>query len=159
MRRLLCALTFTVSQVLMADVGDGVTDLTAFAEAYTAAWNSQQPSRVADFYAADGVLIINGGEPSRGREGVTEAARAFMEAFPDLEIILDRLSRDGERVNYHWTLIGTHSGPGGTGRRVRISGFESWIFDEAGLVLESLGTFDADDYERQLNEGPVVAPQ
>jgi hypothetical protein len=113
---------------------------------------------VAEFYAGDGVLVINGGEPARGREAVTEVARAFMEAFPDLEIILDRLSPAGERTDYHWTLRGSNTGPGGTGRRVSISGFESWIFDDDGLILESVGTFDADDYERQLSGERAADP-
>lgn len=135
---------------------DGHHPRTEFAQAYTDAWNSGEPSRVAEFYAADGVLIINGGEPSRGMEGVTAAARSFMEAFPDLHLTFDGLEKQGERLNYHWTLRGTNTGPGGTGRRVEISGFESWVFDDEGLVRESLGTFDSEDYERQLQEGPLA---
>ncbi len=41
-----------------------------FAIRYTAAWSSQDPARVASFYAEDGSLTINGGEPSVGREAI-----------------------------------------------------------------------------------------
>jgi len=42
---------------------------------------------------------------------------------------------------------------GGTGNKVKISGFERWIFNEDGLVQESIGSFDSEEYKRQLNEG------
>lgn len=125
----------------------------AFAAAYTAAWNSHEPARVADFYAEDGVLIINAGEPSRGRAGVTEAAAGFMSAFPDLQLACDGVELADDRIHYHWTLKGTNTGPEGTGNNVVISGYESWVFDGDGLVKESLGTFDAEEYNRQLQEG------
>ena len=44
-------------------------------------------------------------------------------------------------------------GPGGTGNRVDFSGFESWRLDADGLVADSLGTFDAEEYRRQLEVG------
>lgn len=121
-----------------------------FAEAYTAAWNSGEPEQVASFYADDGVLVINGGEPSRNRAGIIEAARGFMVAFPDLHLDLGGVEEVAGRVRYHWTLSGTNTGPGGTGRRVRISGFEDWLFNDSGLVQDSIGSFDAEDYARQL---------
>jgi hypothetical protein len=39
---------------------------------------------------------------------------------------MDDLLLQGDRPEYHWTLIGTNTGQGGTGHRVRISGFELW---------------------------------
>jgi hypothetical protein len=33
---------------------------------------------------------------------------------------------------------------------VRISGHEDWRFGADGLIAESLGHYDASDYERQL---------
>ena len=54
---------------------------------------------------------------------------------------------------YLWTYEGTNTGPGGTGNRVRFSGWEAWTFGFDGLVAQSLGNFDATDYERQLAEG------
>jgi hypothetical protein len=38
-------------------------------------------------------------------------------------------------------------------KAVRFNGYEDWKFGEDGLVAESLGHFDADEYERQLREG------
>jgi hypothetical protein len=128
--------------------------LDAFAAEYTKAWNSQDPWQVASFYEPSGSLSVNEGEPAVGREAVAAVAASFMSAFPDLELLFDGIEYDQERVNFHWTFRGTNSGPGGTGNRVDFSGFESWVFGENGLVLESLGQFDAAEYQRQL-EGSI----
>ena len=123
-----------------------------FATRYTAAWCSQDASRVAAFYSVDGSLSVNGGAPATGRPAITEVAQSFMTAFPDMQVLLDEVRVQGERPEYHWTLIGTNTGPGGTGHRIRISGFESWEFGDDGLILSSLGQFDEAEYRRQLGQ-------
>ncbi len=127
-------------------------DIHDFARRYTAAWCSQDPARVASFFAADGgSLQVNSGPPSVGREAIAETARGFMMAFPDLEVRMDRLEAADEfHAVYHWTLLGSNTGPGGTGNRVAISGYEEWTFDAEGFVKSSLGHFDGVEYKRQL---------
>ena len=126
------------------------SSLEDFADRYTAAWCSHEPAQVASFFAPDGSLTINDGSPSAGRSAITEAARSFMTAFPDLHVTMDRLILSGERVEYHWTLTGTNTGPGGSGRSTRVSGFESWQLSPEGLILDSRGHFDLADYNGQL---------
>jgi predicted ester cyclase len=127
--------------------------LRGLARRYTAAWCSQNPASVAEHYAPDGSLTINGGKPSVGRAAIMEAARSFMVAFPDLQVLMDDLLvRDGG-CEYHWTLVGTNTGPGGTGKRVRISGFEEWTIGDDGLIAESQGHYDQAEYDRQLEHG------
>ncbi len=114
------------------------------------AWCSQQPTRVAAHYAADGRITVNGAAPAP----ILEVAGSFMAAFPDMVITMDDvIERDDERIEYHWTLDGTNTGPGGTGNHVRMSGFETWTIGDNGLVASSVGTFDQAEYERQLAEG------
>jgi uncharacterized protein (TIGR02246 family) len=125
-----------------------------FAARYTDAWCSQDPSRVASFYTADGTLTVNDGAPAVGRAAIAGAAQGFMTAFPDLVVRMDRVDADDDRVTYHWTLTGSHTGPGGTGRAVRISGRERWRFGGDGLIAESIGSFDEADYRRQLSGPP-----
>jgi hypothetical protein len=132
----------------MHEISPGLRE---FAKGYTDAWCSHDPAQVAAFFADEGSLTINGGVPSVGRIAIGEAARSFMTAFPDLRVMMDRLVAVGDRVEYHWTLTGTNTGPGGTGRAVRIGGFECWRMGAHGLIEESLGSFDADDYERQIS--------
>jgi hypothetical protein len=76
-----------------------------------------------------------------------------MTAFPDMQVLLDDLTFREDGVDYHWTLVGTNSGPGGTGRSVRISGFEEWTIGEDGLIAESQGHYDQAEYDRQLQQG------
>ena len=132
--------------------------LRAFAERYTAAWCSQNAASVAEFYASTGSLRVNDGAPAVGRAAITGVALGFMAAFPDMLVIMDDLLTRDDRVEYHWTLAGTNSGPGGTGHRVRISGFEEWTIGADGLIVASLGHFDASEYQRQLERG-VDAPK
>jgi nuclear transport factor 2 (NTF2) superfamily protein len=120
-----------------------------FARSYTNAWCSHDPARVAAHYVPGGTIAINGGEATE----VTEVARSFISAFPDIEVFMDDLVFKDETVEYHWTFTGTNTGPSGTGNSIRISGFEEWRFGDDGLVVESQGRYDQDDYDRQLEHG------
>jgi len=131
----------------MTDRLAAVRDL---ATRYTAAWCSQDPASVATFFAPAGSLRVNDAAPAVGREAITEVARGFMTAFPDMQVLMDDLTVDGDRYRYDWTLVGTNSGPGGGGQHVRISGCERWRLDANGLIADSQGHFDAADYQRQI---------
>jgi hypothetical protein len=127
--------------------------LRAFAEQYTAAWCSRDAVRVAAFFAPTGSLRVNDDPPAVGRSAITEVALGFMTAFPDLKVLMDDITIHSDTAVYAWTLVGTNTGPGGTGRSVRISGFEEWRMGPDGLIAESRGHFDSQDYQRQLTAG------
>lgn len=124
-------------------------DRTSFATRYAAAWSGKDPVKFGEFYEENGSLAVNG-SASRGRAAVVATARAYMEAFPDMAVRLDSLRQEGEATVFHWIWTGTNTGPGGTGRAVRLSGYERWTFGPNGLILESDGHFDAAEYQRQL---------
>ena len=125
-------------------------ELIKFAARYAEAWCSQNPDSVAAFHAENGSLSVNDGPPAVGRAAIAEEARGFMRTFPDMVVTMDDVSRDSDGTKFHWTLTGTNTGPGGTGKRVRISGYELWKIDNVGLIAESKGHFDSAEYERQL---------
>ena len=127
--------------------------LREFAQRYAQAWCSQNPESVATFFAERGSISINNGPPAVGRAAIAREAQAFMTTFPDMVVTFDKLEPTPNGVEFHWTLTGTNTGPGGTGKRVRISGYELWKIDNDGLVAESKGHFDAAEYERQLKHG------
>ena len=129
------------------------TDLDNFAKRYAEAWCSQNPESVAAFFAENGSLSVNNGPPAIGRAAIAEVAQGFMRTFPDMIVMMDEVARESEETKFYWTLTGTNTGPGGTGKSVRISGHEVWQIDNDGLIAESKGHFDAADYERQLKEG------
>jgi SnoaL-like protein len=128
-------------------------ELRDFASQYTQAWCSHDAAAVAAFHSPNSSLTINNGVPAIGRHAITASARAFMIDFPDLHVSMDGLALEEDRVKYLWTLTGTNTRPGGTGKKVRISGFELWKIGDDGLIAASTGHFDEGEYQRQLRDG------
>jgi uncharacterized protein (TIGR02246 family) len=128
-------------------------ELEKFASRYAKAWCSQDPEKVAEFFAERGSISINNGPPAVGRAAIAKEAQAFMTTFPDMVVTFDKLERRRDRTAFHWTLTGTNAG---TGNRVRISGYELWKIDHDGLIAESKGHFDAADYEWQVKGAPEL---
>lgn len=120
---------------------------------YSEAWCSQKPESVASFFAEDGSLRVNENPAAVGRAAIAKVAEGFMTAFPDMTVTMDRLKATSDGTEFHWTLTGTNTGPNGTGKKVKFSGCELWQFDNEGLILESKGSFDAEEYNRQLISG------
>jgi len=125
--------------------------LIAFGVEYANAWSSQKPEKVANCFASDASLQVNDGDPAVGTEAITNVAKGFMDAFPDMIVSMDSLVTKSNKTRFYWTLTGTNSVPGGTGNKVKISGFEEWTLSEEGLVQVSKGRFNAEEYNRQLN--------
>ena len=125
-------------------------DVRDMAERYTAAWNSHSPRKVASFYSEEGRITINNGDPSVGRAEITEMGKGFYSEFPDLVVHMDDIRAAGHNAIYVWTLEGKH---GETGQYVEIGGWEEWVLSGDLLIDESLGRFDANEYDRQVAEG------
>ena len=129
------------------------SEILDFATQYAAAWSSQDAALLASHFSENGALQINDGEPSVGREAIAAVAQSFMTDLPDMIVRLDSLRVVDEIPQFHWTLIATNSGPDGSGNRIQISGYEEWTFDEDGLIQQSLGHMDSEEYQRQLEYG------
>ncbi|WP_339631766.1 ester cyclase [Bizionia echini] len=125
-------------------------DLEIFARGYAQAWCSQRPNFVSSFFAEDGELTVNNGEPARGTLAITNVAKGFMDAFPDMIITMDSLITKSDKTRFYWTLTGTNNGHNGTGNKVKISGFEEWTLNDKGLIQKSTGSFDENEYKRQI---------
>ena len=121
-------------------------ELRELADAYTAAWNTGQPEAVAAFFSKGGSIVINGGSPWQGQDGVAQMAQGFFNDIPDLGLVNDGVRFSGLHAIYLWTFIGMHKG---SGKPVRVSGWEEWDIDPAGKIACSRGWFDADDYADQ----------
>jgi hypothetical protein len=133
-------------------------DLTDFGTRYAAAWSSQNPVQLASFYAENGALIVNAGPPSIGRVAIAAKAQSFMTAFPDMVVRLERMDQHGDHPVFRWIWTGTNTGPGGTGKYVRLRGYEEWTLDASGLISRSDGHYDEAEYERQLRDGAPPSP-
>src|SRR5437667_8304760 len=123
-----------------------LTELTRFAKRYAEAWCSQNPESVAAFFAERGSISINNGPRAVGRTAIAKEAQAFMTTFPDMIVTFDKLELRPNATAFHWTLIGTNTGPGGTGKSIRISGYELWQIGDDGLIAQSEGHLDSVAY-------------
>jgi uncharacterized protein (TIGR02246 family) len=133
-------------------------DLTDLGTRYAAAWSSQDPVQLASLYAEEGSLIVNGGAPSTGRAAIAAKAQSFMTAFPDMVVTLERMDKHGDHPVFRWIWTGANTGPGGTGKFVRMTGYEEWTLDANGLITKSDGHYDEAEYQRQLQEGARPRP-
>jgi uncharacterized protein (TIGR02246 family) len=127
----------------MANTIDSIKKMAA---SYTAAWNSGSAEAVASFYALDGDLIINRGEPWNGRSRVADMAAGFYADVPDLSLTCDDVRVSGNHVIYVWTFTGHDAG---SGNPLSIRGWEEWELGDDLKVKSSRGWFDAEDYARQ----------
>jgi len=124
--------------------------ISKIAKDYTAAWNSKSADAVASFYAEDGEIIINRGEPWTGRARVSEMAAGFHADVPDLELTCDDVRLAGDHVVFVWTFTGHDTT---TGNPLNIQGWEEWDMDADLKVKASRGWFDADGYAAQVAGG------
>jgi len=79
------------------------------AEACTAAWNAGSSHAVAEFFAEQGAIVINGGEPWTGRAGVQKMADDFFSEVPNLFLVCDHVRSAADHVAYLWTFTRTHA--------------------------------------------------
>ncbi len=117
------------------------------AAAYTAAWNSGSAEAVAAHYAAEGVIVINRGDPWQGRAGIVEMAAGFFRDVPGLKLSCDKARCAGSHAVYMWTFTG-HDAT--TGNALSVPGWEEWDLSGDMEIVSSRGWFDADDYARQV---------
>lgn len=127
-----------------------LSEAQAIADAYTAAWNSGDPAQVASFYAEDGGIVINRGEPWDGRAKVAEMAAGFFADVPDLTLVCEGVRLAGDHMVYAWRFTGRDAA---TKAPLDIPGWEEWDLDAEGKVRASRGWFDAEDYARQAAAG------
>ena len=120
--------------------------ITQIAQDYTKAWNSKSAEAVASFYAEDGEIVINRGEPWSGRARVQDMAAGFYRDVPDLSLTCDDVRISENHVLFLWTFTGHDAA---TGNALKIHGWEEWDLNADLKVQASRGWFDADAYARQ----------
>lgn len=120
------------------------------AQSYTKAWNSKSAEAVASFYAQDGDIVINCGEPWSGRDRVQEMADGFFTDVPDLTLTCDDVRVSGKHALFLWTFTGHDAA---TGNPLKIHGWEEWDLNRDMEVQSSRGWFDAEAYAHQAGNG------
>ena len=94
---------------------------------------------VFDQLLTENVCDNSGATKTNGRESFKGRAAAVHAAFSSIEVALDELVVEGDRVAWRWSLSGTHigafAGIAATGRRVTLRGVNFQRL-ESGRVAE-----------------------
>ena len=74
-------------------------------------WNQQREEAIDEMMTED--VVVHGlGEPIVGRENFKPFFRAFAAAFPDINITVEDVITDGDKMSCRCTVRGTHTGEG-----------------------------------------------
>lgn len=96
------------------------------------------------------------------KQGVLEFFRAYRSAFPDLRMDAEDVLASGDKTVARVRATGTHRGElmgiPPTGRHVDVQLIDIMKFDDAGLVREHWGVFDAMSMMQQLGVVPEGPP-
>ena len=117
------------------------------ADEHCAAWTSHSPEDVANRYSEVTNFAMNWGDAMTTRKEIVEMAAGFMADFPDLVLTCDTVLVADHHIVYAWTFEGHHAE---SKKLVRFSGWEEWDMDDHLKVTKSLGWYDAEDYNRQV---------
>lgn len=89
--------------------------------------------------------------PAHNREQTAEEVKAAVTttraAFPDLVTVIEDLVEDSRKIALRWSSTGVHSAPlsgiPATHRSVTVSGVVFAHFNDDGLIVEEVATWDA----------------
>jgi steroid delta-isomerase-like uncharacterized protein len=99
-------------------------------------------------------------EPTRGPEGLKQAAMGYRGGFPDLRIRVEDQCAEGETVCTRWSATGTNTadfwGAAATGKQATVTGITVDRIAN-GLIVESWTNWDALGLMQQLGMVPAIA--
>jgi steroid delta-isomerase-like uncharacterized protein len=111
-------------------------------------WNNRSEEAIDELFAEDG--IANGlndaeGSPLRGPEGFKTLHRAFLAAYPDLNITVEDMISEGDKLAARCTVRATHTGEGlgilPTDQPVEFTGM-TIVKIKDGKIIEAWNEFD-----------------
>ncbi len=119
--------------------------------------NQHNPDLIEEFYAPD--LVWH--EPDREIRGYEEAkqlASQYFQAFPDINITVDDVIAEGDKVVTRYTIRGTHQGEiedfgPPTGRQIELEGITIHRI-EGGKIVEEWERWDNLSLLQQLGLAP-----
>jgi steroid delta-isomerase-like uncharacterized protein len=126
-------------------------------------WGKGNVAVLDELLAADCVNYEQSNPEVRGKEACTrwaiEVRRANMQGFPDVEIALEDLVAEGDKVAKRWVFRGTHTGEYAgippTGKHVTMRGITLYRLAR-GKVTELYWNYDVFGLLQQL--GAIPAP-
>ena len=121
-------------------------ELQGIAERYLGLWQRHDPSAIAQYYAANGVVESPIYATLIGRKAIEDAARTFFASFPDATLSVDAIVVDSARIAMFTTVNATHVndffGMPGTNRHIEFR--NAWLLnmDGDGLIAQERRIYD-----------------
>ena len=119
-------------------------------------WNQGNEGVIEDLLAEDGVihgLVDGNGNPVTGLKAFHEFHNQFRGAFPDINVSVDDVIADGDRVVARCSVRGTHSGDhlgfAATDAPVNFDGI-AIVRIKDGKIIEAWNQFDFLQMNKQL---------
>ena len=113
---------------------------------------------VAEVIAADWVNVDSALPPMKGIEGAKQLMTLFSNAFPDVQLNMDIVVADADKVAVHFTFRGTQKGKflavPPTGKSVSVPGTGVFRIED-GKIVENRVVFDALGMMQQLGVAPA----
>jgi len=120
-------------------------ETTRFLERWQQAWAAQDPTALANLYAAEGRIQSPMFGQVQGRAAVIESFRKLFTAFPDWKLKMEQPIIDGNRAAIVCVINATHSadfmGLPATGRKAQVTGVLVQRLGEA-TIEEELRLYD-----------------
>jgi len=121
-------------------------------------WNKGREDAIDEMFAADGIahgLVDEGGEPMRGPTDYKPFFRNFRSAFPDIEVIVEDMVSEGDKVAARCRVRGKHQsdtlGFAATQKPMEITGITIVRVGD-GKIVEAWNNFDFMSMFRQLGK-------
>ncbi|HEX8129716.1 MAG TPA: ester cyclase [Pyrinomonadaceae bacterium] len=132
-------------------------DLKAFMRRwFEEVWNKGREEAIDEMFAEDGVaygLADETGAPLRGPSGFKPFFRNFRGAFPNIEVVVEDMLAEGDKVAARCTVRATHAGDGlgfaATQRPMDITGI-AIVRVRDGKIVEAWNNFDFMSMFQQL---------
>jgi len=67
---------------------------------HAAAWSAGDPGKIAELFAEDGAISVNGGDPHVGRAAISENAKELLATFPGLVVHCHQTRQAADRAVY-----------------------------------------------------------
>ena len=116
-------------------------------------WDKNNPAAIDAFLAPQYRRYVSATGAPLTRDGQKQRLATFRTAFPDMQLTLEEMLTDGDRVAFRSTLRGTHRGnflaipP--TGRAVTVSLIDMMRIEQ-GQIIEHWGGPDLFDLLQQV---------
>ena len=125
-------------------------------------WDRQNPAAVDEFLASNYQRHISPTAAPLNRDGQKQRLAGLRAAFPDIQLTLEEMFAEGDRVAFRSTIRGTHQGVfqglAPTGRHVTVSLLDM-VRVANGKIAEQWGGPDFLDWLRQLGAVVPAGPE